>query len=306
VPPRTVPLTCALLASAILLQPTAGMTPHNQSMTRSSTVACTSAPANMGSRAPGSFVDLSIRLGSSRTTLKAAVTASRWLRPLELMLTTRRGSSGNLTIHMPDTEVGELSSVSLTSPAMLVPPGSFVLCMADLNRVGVTALLPLVMHHAVSIMGFRIVDARLQQATLDVGFEDVAIGLAARNNSALVGSDTHFVGQFTDDAHSGSPVQIWNWRGSTFIPVTGQYPTYVGSNATIWWRAYVTAKKDPLGFLAAWAADQCVIGRCSYAFKRIASVGIKFPALDGTRTLNGYLNHLRSFLRQEGYIEPTQ
>lgn len=88
----------------------------------------------------------------------------------------------------------------------------------------------------------------------------------APGGALIVTADDSFAGRFTDLAGSGMPVVLQQVVGDKVVEVTAQHPTFVAADATKWWRAYLERPQDPLGALAAWAADECVLGHQRSAF----------------------------------------
>lgn len=88
----------------------------------------------------------------------------------------------------------------------------------------------------------------------------------AAGGALIVTADASFAGRFTDLAGSGMPVILQEVSGDSVVDVTAQHPTMVAADAARWWQAYLQRPQDPLGTLAAWAADECVLGRQRPAF----------------------------------------
>ena len=80
----------------------------------------------------------------------------------------------------------------------------------------------------------------------------------------FVTRDDSFAYQFTDYADSGAPVQIWAYDGGRFTNVTRSHEPAIAKDATFWWKQYraqVKRRGDVRGILAAWAADEALLGR---------------------------------------------
>jgi hypothetical protein len=123
----------------------------------------------------------------------------------------------------------------------------------------------------------------------------------------LVTGDDRFAYVFTDFADSSFPVQILRYRSGRFVDVTRRFPARIRRDARRQWR-WALAKgrrHDNAGFLAAWTADQCLLGHSVSAFRQLNSlrrqgrIGVD-PI--GDRTVRHYLGHLRRFLRRTGYL----
>ena len=119
----------------------------------------------------------------------------------------------------------------------------------------------------------------------------------------FITADDAFAGAFTDFAASAMPVRILTFSGRHFHDVTRSFPKLVAMDAATWLRAFNnTAKQhhqDSVGVLAAWAADEDLLGHqrlvsrfiarqlqaghINYAFHRVEAT---FPA-----RLNRFLAH---------------
>jgi hypothetical protein len=60
-------------------------------------------------------------------------------------------------------------------------------------------------------------------------------------------------------------------------------------------------KASNQGMMAAWAADQCMLGRCTVAFDSIASLS-KTGRLHGDLKPAAYERKLRAFLKRTQYL----
>jgi len=110
----------------------------------------------------------------------------------------------------------------------------------------------------------------------------------------LLSADDTFAYRFTAYVASGLPIQIWTYGGGRFHDVTRSYPAQIARDARSWWSAYVQERRrrgDVRGLLAAWAADQALLGRAASARATIARLE---PA--------GYVRELWRFLASEGYL----
>ena len=90
--------------------------------------------------------------------------------------------------------------------------------------------------------------------------------LVVNGHATIVTADDAFAYRFTDYAASGLPVLVQQITGSTVADVTRRYPGLVRSDASMWWKAFEANPGDPLGSLAAWTADECILGNEATAF----------------------------------------
>lgn len=121
-----------------------------------------------------------------------------------------------------------------------------------------------------------------------------------------------FAGQFACEACSGLPLQVLQFAGGTLTDVTRRYPTQVAADAQQWWAGYQQNPGDPLGVLAAWAADECALGRQTQTFATLdtmAAAGQLNPTTGSPPTSyafgptgSAWVQALHTFLQQQGYI----
>jgi hypothetical protein len=112
----------------------------------------------------------------------------------------------------------------------------------------------------------------------------------------FVSADDFFAYEFTDFADSGLPLQIWAFRAGAFHDVTRSYRALIVKDAARWLRAYKRDTANGDGVLAAWAADEYLLGRGN-----TAEVMLNQQQLAGNITAS-YVRHLHRFLRRHGYI----
>lgn len=141
----------------------------------------------------------------------------------------------------------------------------------------------------------------------DPGYE--LRNLDADTTPELFSADASFAFQFTDFADSGFPVAVWHVRAGIFEDVTARFRTVIASDSRRWLRFGRSALRrhgDPRGVLAAWAADECRLGRGAAAFRSLdaharrhqlrGASGFSIGPNDGA-----YVRKLRRFLSRRGY-----
>ena len=81
--------------------------------------------------------------------------------------------------------------------------------------------------------------------------------------SVFLSADDRFAYRFAAFAFSGLPLQIWSFASGRFVDVTRRYPARVAADARRWWKAFRANVRQHLGdgALAAWAADEDLLGR---------------------------------------------
>ena len=115
---------------------------------------------------------------------------------------------------------------------------------------------------------------------------------------------------FTAFAASAFPIQIWHFDHGRLIDVTRNYPAEIERDADQLWRLYQrfrSGRDDPRGVLAAWVADQYLLGRGDEGWATLASLARKREFgprhdLAGWPQGGAYLRELRAFLVKLGYV----
>jgi hypothetical protein len=119
----------------------------------------------------------------------------------------------------------------------------------------------------------------------------------------LVTRDDRFSYAFGSFADSRWPVRILRYRAGRVTVETQSYPSEIGRDANALWHAAMNPKHrtSNQGIVAAWAADEAMVGHWAVAFKSI-------DRLSRSRKIHGELSRvkfeqkLRSFLRRTGYL----
>jgi hypothetical protein len=117
----------------------------------------------------------------------------------------------------------------------------------------------------------------------------------------LISDDQRFAYAFASYAGSGEPIQIWAYAPVKLSDVTRCFPRLIHDDARRWWDAAEQEKREPypetLGLLAAYAADEYLLGERAKALSAIAHFD--------QQVTPSYLDALQKFLRENGY-ESTQ
>lgn len=120
-------------------------------------------------------------------------------------------------------------------------------------------------------------------------------------------ADDRFAYSFEAFAFSGLPLRIWSFASGRFLDVTRRYPALIAADAAQWWKSYLGNRRQGygLGFLAAWAADEYLLGRRALVGSRLAALN----AAGELRSTDGFGGHgaafiarLERFLRRTGYV----
>ncbi len=132
--------------------------------------------------------------------------------------------------------------------------------------------------------------------------------LAGNPDAAVVTADDTFAYAFTDFAASGLPLKILRLRGAGFVDVTRQYPGLVSRDASRWLAAFHSMAgqhyDDSVGLIAAWAADEYLLGRATYAdayLDQQADLGHLRSLLTPSMSGRAFVAQLEKFLRARHY-----
>jgi len=125
----------------------------------------------------------------------------------------------------------------------------------------------------------------------------------------LVSADDRFAFAFTSYADSGFPIRIWRFDDGRLRDLTRRFRREVGRDARRWQRAYrrsLRQRQDVRGVLAAYVADQYLLGRPSRGWAVIRRAHrrgrLRDPyGSDSPPSGRRYIRALRRFLRRTGY-----
>jgi hypothetical protein len=129
------------------------------------------------------------------------------------------------------------------------------------------------------------------------------VDLAHNGRHEFLTQDDSFAYEFTDFAHSGLPIEILKFSGGRFIDVTRHYRGAVARDAARWLRVFkATHYHNSVGAIAAWAADEDLLGRSKLVHRYLAqqaSAGhLNAPFAAGGKK---FVAKLQRFLRAHGY-----
>lgn len=146
-----------------------------------------------------------------------------------------------------------------------------------------------------------------KHAWRDIGYRRLRLDRDSRPE--LVSADARFGYEFTAFAASAFPIQVWRFDRGRLVDVTRDFPSRIERDAEELWRLYRRfsgGRDDPRGVLAAWVADQYLLGRGDQAWatlERLRARGAFGPRPDlaGWPQGKAYLRALRAFLVKLGY-----
>jgi hypothetical protein len=134
------------------------------------------------------------------------------------------------------------------------------------------------------------------------------VDLAHNGQLEFLTADDRFAYAFAAYAFSGMPVQVFIFRNGRFTDVTRSYPALVAADARIQFRRYRAYIRQAtcLGFLAAWAADEYLLGKHGQVLRTLQHenrVGhLREATLSGSVNRGGrFIPQLKRFLRRNGY-----
>lgn len=128
--------------------------------------------------------------------------------------------------------------------------------------------------------------------------------LAPSHRWVFVSSDANFKYEFTDGADSGEPIQIWSFGSHRFSNVTRHYPKQIAADAATWLRLFKHHVANGVGLIAAWAADEELLGHNKLVQSTLAAYAAKGALLDGSiglATGKPFIAKLNKLLRKLGY-----
>jgi hypothetical protein len=119
----------------------------------------------------------------------------------------------------------------------------------------------------------------------------------------VVTRDDRFSYAFASFADSRWPVRILRYRVGRLTVETPAYRAEIGRDANALWHSAMNPvrKASNQGIVAAWAADECMVGHSTVALKTIDRLS-RSGKIHGERSRVAYLKKLRSFLRRTGYL----
>jgi hypothetical protein len=134
-------------------------------------------------------------------------------------------------------------------------------------------------------------------------FSYVLADLDHNGHQELVTRDNRFSYVFGSFADSRWPIQILRYRLGRLTVATKSYPGELVRDAAALWSAALKRpdNRSNQGIVAAWAADECLLGHCALAFRKIDQLS-RSGRIHGERDRLAFETRLRSFLRRTGYL----
>lgn len=117
--------------------------------------------------------------------------------------------------------------------------------------------------------------------------------------------DARFAYEFASYADSAFPIRVLHWNAGRFANATREYPGLVRKDAKRWKRIYQRRRDGDraLGVLAAWTADQYMLGRRKQARRFLAHErrAGRLRSFPGWKSGGAYVRQLKRKLRRWGY-----
>ena len=140
----------------------------------------------------------------------------------------------------------------------------------------------------------------------DLGYRLVRLG--RRHPFGFLGFDYRFAYAFTDYADSAFPPQLFRYSNGVFVDETRRHPDTIRADARRLLRKYRRnrGRRDVRGILAAYAADQYLLGRGRAGLRKV-NAALRRPDVQrleasGWPSGRNYVRALRKYLRIWGYI----
>ena len=122
----------------------------------------------------------------------------------------------------------------------------------------------------------------------------------------FLSADDRFAYSFTSFAFSGLPLAIWRLASGRFVDVTARFPVQLAADAARQYRAYLANRRQGLGlgFIAAWAADEDLLGHSALVARTLAAQrrAGDLRSSDGfAKQGDAFIAQLQRFLVTTGY-----
>ena len=135
---------------------------------------------------------------------------------------------------------------------------------------------------------------------------DLVADVAGDRRLEIESADDRFAYQFTSYAFSGLPLQIWRFQGGRLVDATRSFPAALAADAARQSAAFLANRRKGLGlgFIAAWTADETLLGRRSAAERRLRTEARLHRLRSADRlspTGAAFIRRLNRFLQRSGY-----
>jgi hypothetical protein len=137
----------------------------------------------------------------------------------------------------------------------------------------------------------------------DLGDSGVSL-IADAGHAVLATEDSAFAYEFASFGFSGLPLITLEIRGDRFVTTTALHPGWVAIDAGFQWGRFIQETDMGLGWLAAWAADDCTLAGSNemlLTLDQLETQGFLDGQPSGWPEGSAYVSDLRTFLSAHGY-----
>ena len=273
---------------------------------------------DLSAASPGAPVSTTAVLGSTRATL-GGTAAEAWSIPA-IGSPTLTIEDGGVTVASGPVEVpgGWEGPPATIVPAGIAAPAAgaaddamLPLCVARFagnDRPTVLLCFFTGGAHCCTILRAYPLAAGGAGAPVDQEIGNPGVDVRPEAGAAIVDTaDDVFSYEFDAYAFSGIPVKVLAVREGAFVDVTREHRDLVPGDAAGWWKRFDENAPQGLGFLAAWMADQCLLGQGPSAWQTIdrllaeGKLGGRPDAGDVWPSGADYVAKLHTFLPEHGY-----
>ena len=189
-------------------------------------------------------------------------------------------------------------------------PGHRFLSVADLGAAGspdvILDLYSGGAHCCSIVQVYRFEASRGAYSILQRDFGDPGASLVDVGGSRVfLSADDRFAYAFTSFAFSGLPLAIWRLGSHGWVDVTRQFPARIATDAARQYGAYVANRRQGfgLGFIAAWAADEDLLGRAPLVARTLVAAKDDgyLRSADGLAAAGTFIASLQRDLAKWGY-----
>jgi hypothetical protein len=134
----------------------------------------------------------------------------------------------------------------------------------------------------------------------------VITDLAGDRHLEFESADDRFAYEFAPYAYSGLPLQVWSFHEGSFVNVTREFPKAIAADATRQFKGFMAYRRQGygLGLIAAWAADQEMLGHGALVRRTLARE-VRGHHLSSHEAPHGggsaFVKKLMGFLKRTGY-----
>jgi hypothetical protein len=255
------------------------------------------------------LADTTAVLTGTTTELYAATNA---LRDGRLTVTTAGKTVISSAVRGPaDDQTAQLSNLNVNAQAAPAHDVGGPLCLARFTPGGpVTAVVALTLDGAHCCAILRSYTGSAQPAEHNFGNAWPQL-VADAGQPVIAAADDAFFYAFASYAASAAPLSLYIVRDGAFVDVTREHPDLVRADAARLWNSFTDRSANggsPISVIAAWVADECLLGRDAEAWQTVAEEntdGALASTDPGYPTGDAYVSNLQVFLASHKYCAPV-